>query len=76
MPKRSANNAPRREAFGREERLAAIAISGDGDAKVIQMPKSLGDSELEGHAGRPVHPFPMEEVSYDFQVIQPSRMRT
>ncbi len=39
------------------------------------MPKSLGDNELEGQVEMQADqyiPFPMEEVSYDFQVIGPS----
>jgi type IV pilus assembly protein PilM len=56
--------------------LAAIAISGDAAiTKVIQMPKSLGEHELEGQVEMQADqyiPFPMEEVSYDFQVVGPS----
>ncbi len=55
---------------GAKSRLAAIAIT-----KVIQMPKSLGDNELEGQVEMQADqyiPFPMEEVSYDYQVVGPS----
>src|SRR6201986_2483493 len=61
---------------GAKSRLAAIAISGDAAiTKVIQMPKSLGENELEGQVEMQADqyiPFPMEEVSYDYQVIGPS----
>ncbi len=61
---------------GAKSRLAAIAISGDAAiTKVIQMPKGLGENELEGQVSLQADqyiPFPMEEVSYDFQVIGPS----
>ncbi len=61
---------------GAKTRLAAIAISGDAAiTKVIQMPKSLGENELEGQVEMQADqyiPFPMEEVSYDFQVVGPS----
>ncbi len=61
---------------GARSKEAAIAISGDAAiTKVIQMPKSLGESELEGQVELQADqyiPFPMEEVSYDFQPIGPS----
>jgi type IV pilus assembly protein PilM len=61
---------------GAKSRLAAIAISGDAAiTKVIQMPKNLGDNELEGQVEMQADqyiPFPMEEVSYDYQVVGPS----
>jgi type IV pilus assembly protein PilM len=61
---------------GAKSKEAAIAISGDAAiTKVIQMPKSLGDNELEGQVELQADqyiPFPMEEVSYDFQKIGPS----
>ena len=51
----------------------AIAINGDAAiTKVIQMPSNLGDNELESQVEIQVDqyiPFPMEEVSYDFQVM-------
>jgi type IV pilus assembly protein PilM len=54
----------------------AIAISGDAAiTKVIQMPKNLrgGDLEqqIEIQADQYI-PFPMDEVSYDFEVLGPS----
>lgn len=61
---------------GARSKEAAIAISGDAAiTKVIQMPKNLGESELEGQVELQADqyiPFPMEEVSYDFQPIGPS----
>jgi type IV pilus assembly protein PilM len=61
---------------GAKSRLAAIAISGDAAiTKVIQMPRSLGENELEGQVEMQADqyiPFPMEEVSYDYQVVGPS----
>src|SRR5260370_18864240 len=61
---------------GAKSRLAAIAISGDAAiTKVIQMPKNLGENELEGQVEMQADqyiPFPMEEVSYDYQVVGPS----
>ena len=66
--------AVKRSGAGAKE--AAIAISGDAAiTKVIQMPRTLNDSELEGQVELQADqyiPFPMEEVSYDFQVIGPS----
>ncbi len=54
----------------------AIAISGDAAiTKVIQMPRSLGPNELEGQVEIQADqyiPFPMEEVSFDFEVLGPS----
>ena len=61
---------------GAKSREAAIAISGDAAiTKVIQMPKTLGENELEGQVEMQADqyiPFPMEEVSYDFQRVGPS----
>jgi type IV pilus assembly protein PilM len=61
---------------GARSRFAAIAISGDAAiTKVIQMPKNLGENELEGQVEMQADqyiPFPMEEVSYDYQVVGPS----
>jgi type IV pilus assembly protein PilM len=61
---------------GASSKEAAIAISGDAAiTKVIQMPRTLNDGELEGQVELQADqyiPFPMEEVSYDFQVIGPS----
>ncbi len=54
----------------------AIAISGDAAiTKVIQMPGSLTEKELEGQVEIQADqyiPFPMEEVSFDFEVIGPN----
>ena len=54
----------------------AIAISGDAAiTKVIQMPVRLGANELEGQVEIQADqyiPFPMEEVSFDFEVLGPS----
>jgi type IV pilus assembly protein PilM len=66
---------------GAKSRLAAIAISGDAAiTKVIQMPKNLGENELEGQVEMQADqyiPFPMEEVSYDFKSsAPPTRIRT
>ena len=58
---------------GTKTREAAIAISGDAAiTKVIQMPKSLSPTDLEGQVELQADqyiPFPMEEVSFDFEVI-------
>ena len=54
----------------------AIAISGDAAiTKVIQMPKGLRDADLEAQVEMQADqyiPFPMDEVSYDFEVLGPS----
>ena len=51
----------------------AMAISGDAAiTKVIQMPRQLNDNDLEAQVEIQADqyiPFPMEEVSFDFQVI-------
>jgi len=68
------------EAIGRAVRRAgvrtkdvAVAISGDAAiTKVIQMPRNLNDSDLEGQVEMQADqyiPFPMNEVSYDFEVL-------
>src|SRR5687767_12553903 len=61
---------------GARAKDAAVAISGDAAiTKVIQMPRALSESELEGQVEMQADqyiPFPMEEVSYDFEVIGPS----
>ncbi len=58
---------------GARSKDVAVAISGDAAiTKVIQMPASLTGSELEGQVELQADqyiPFPMEEVSYDFEVI-------
>jgi len=54
----------------------AIAISGDAAiTKVIQMPRGMRDSDLESQVEMQADqyiPFPMDEVSYDFEVLGPS----
>ncbi|HMI36733.1 MAG TPA: pilus assembly protein PilM [Steroidobacteraceae bacterium] len=54
----------------------AIAISGDAAiTKVIQMPRGMRDSDLEAQVEMQADqyiPFPMDEVSYDFEVLGPS----
>jgi type IV pilus assembly protein PilM len=66
--------AVKRAGSGSED--VAIAISGDAAiTKVIQMPRSLGENELEGQVEIQADqyiPFPMEEVSFDFEVMGPS----
>ena len=61
---------------GAKSHEAAIAISGDAAiTKVIQMPRGLRDSELEAQVEMQADqyiPFPMDEVSYDYEVIGPS----
>ncbi|MCP3999862.1 MAG: pilus assembly protein PilM [Gammaproteobacteria bacterium] len=51
----------------------AIAISGDAAiTKVIQMPQHLNDNDMEAQVEIQADqyiPFPMEEVSFDFQVM-------
>jgi type IV pilus assembly protein PilM len=54
----------------------AIAIGGDAAIiKVIQMPRNIIASELEAQVELQADqyiPFPMDEVSYDFEVVGPS----
>ena len=54
-------------------REVALAISGDAAiTKIIQLPKALGDNQLEAQVEIQADqyiPFPMEEVSYDFQKL-------
>ena len=61
---------------GAHSREVAIAISGDAAiTKVIQMPRSLRDAELEAQVELQADqyiPFPMDEVAYDFEVLGPS----
>jgi len=58
---------------GARAKDAAVAISGDAAiTKVIQMPRTLGENELEGQVEMQADqyiPFPMEEVSFDYEVI-------
>jgi type IV pilus assembly protein PilM len=61
---------------GARAKEAAVAISGDAAiTKIIQMPRNLSENELEGQVEMQADqyiPFPMEEVSFDFEVIGPS----
>lgn len=61
---------------GARSRECAIAISGDAAiTKIIQMPRNLREAELEAQVEMQADqyiPFPMEEVSYDFEVTGPS----
>jgi type IV pilus assembly protein PilM len=58
---------------GARSREVAIAISGDAAiTKVIQMPRSLKESDMEAQVELQADqyiPFPMDEVSYDFEVL-------
>jgi type IV pilus assembly protein PilM len=58
---------------GAKSHEVAIAISGDAAiTKVIQMPRGLRDAELEAQVEMQADqyiPFPMDEVSYDFEVL-------
>ncbi len=58
-------------------REVAIGISGDAAiTKIIQLPKALSDSQLEAQVEIQADqyiPFPMEEVSYDFQRVGESK---
>ena len=61
---------------GARSKEVAVAISGDAAiTKVIQMPRSLNDRDLESQVELQADqyiPFPMDEVSYDFEVMGPS----
>ncbi|MGB8326056.1 MAG: pilus assembly protein PilM [Steroidobacteraceae bacterium] len=61
---------------GAKSREVAIAISGDAAiTKVIQMPRNLRTSDLESQVEMQADqyiPFPMDEVSYDFEVLGPN----
>ncbi len=65
---------------GARTKDVAIAISGDAAiTKVIQMPRSLKESELEAQVEMQADqyiPFPMNEVSYDFEVLGNSEKDT
>ncbi len=58
---------------GSKAQEVAIAISGDAAiTKVIQMPANLSENDLEGQVEIQADqyiPFPMEEVSFDFEVM-------
>ncbi len=70
--------AIRRAAKRAGTRLKEVAIAISGDAaitKVIQMPKNLRGADLEQQIEIQADqyiPFPMDEVSYDFEVLGPS----
>ncbi len=58
---------------GTKSTEVAIAISGDAAiTKIIQMPNNLNENDMEQqveiHADQYI-PFPMDEVSFDFQVV-------
>lgn len=61
---------------GARSKEVAVAISGDAAiTKVIQMPRSLSQRDLEAQVELQADqyiPFPMDEVSYDFEVMGPS----
>ncbi len=61
---------------GAKSKDVAIAIAGDAAiTKVIQMPKNLRLADLEGQVETQADqyiPFPMDEVSYDFELLGPS----
>ncbi|MCS6948276.1 MAG: pilus assembly protein PilM [Steroidobacteraceae bacterium] len=61
---------------GARSREVAIAISGDAAiTKVIQMPRNLRPADLEAQVETQADqyiPFPMDEVSYDFEVLGPN----
>ena len=61
---------------GAKAKDVAIAISGDAAiTKIIQMPKNLRGADLEAQVETQADqyiPFPMDEVSYDFEVLGPS----
>ena len=58
---------------GVRSKECAVAISGDAAiTKAVQMPKNLSDADLEQQIEMQADqyiPFPMEEVSYDYQVL-------
>lgn len=62
---------------GSKSRRAAIAVAGSAViTKVIAMPKSLSDAEMEVQLQLEADqyiPFPLEEVNLDFDVIGPSQ---
>ena len=61
---------------GARSKEVAVAISGDAAiTKVIQMPRNLRAADLEAQVELQADqyiPFPMDEVSYDFEVLGPS----
>ncbi len=65
---------------GTKARHAAVAVAGSAViTKVITMPASLSESELEQQIRVEADqyiPYPMEEVALDFQVLGPSEKRS
>src|SRR6478672_2773007 len=61
---------------GAKSSEVAVAISGDAAiTKVIQMPRALRAGDLEAQVEMQADqyiPFPMDEVSYDFEVLGPN----
>jgi type IV pilus assembly protein PilM len=61
---------------GAKSSEVAVAISGDAAiTKVIQMPRSLRAADLEAQVEMQADqyiPFPMDEVSYDYEVLGPN----
>ena len=61
---------------GSRNRDVAIAISGDvAITKIIQMPGNISESDMEGQVELQADqyiPFPLEEVSFDYEVVGPS----
>src|SRR5215471_11933556 len=61
---------------GAKSSEVAVAISGDAAiTKVIQMPRALRTGDLEAQVEMQADqyiPFPMDEVSYDFEVLGPN----
>ena len=61
---------------GAKSSEVAVAISGDAAiTKVIQMPRALRTGDLESQVEMQADqyiPFPMDEVSYDFEVLGPN----
>jgi type IV pilus assembly protein PilM len=61
---------------GARSKEVAVAISGDAAiTKVIQMPRTLNERDLEAQVELQADqyiPFPMEEVSYDYEIMGPS----
>jgi len=65
---------------GTKSAEVAIAISGDAAiTKIIQMPGNLNENDMEAQVEVQADqyiPFPMEEVSFDFQVVGESSVDT
>ncbi len=61
---------------GSRNRDVAIAISGDAAiTKIIQMPGNISEADMEGQVELQADqyiPFPMEEVSFDYEIVGPS----